>query len=119
MKIYLKLTYSKAVADLEGFLWFRRKSPLRFQEAPRNLVEYTLKLNISKIVPRPFCSRSMSVPGIQAQCVRLGVLLEAKLTCSALKCWQKLVFSLSLSLSLFNQLWAKLFVKPETSFSKS
>ena len=44
MEIYLKLTYSKAVADLEGFLWFWPKPPLRFQEASRNLVEYTLKL---------------------------------------------------------------------------
>ena len=63
-----------AVADLEGFLGFWPKSPLRFQETSWRFNE--LKLNFLKVVPCPFFVVEVLVfQVIEVNCVRLGVLL--------------------------------------------
>ena len=84
------------------------------------LLEDVLKLKYLKGSDMPLLhswGRGTSVAGIQAQCVRLGMLLEVKFH---LLCFEMLTKA-GWHFLLFNQLWADLFVKPEmeTSFWKS
>ena len=82
----MMITYRYSVADLEGFLGFWLKPPLRFQEASWR---FALKLKFLKGSATPFFVVKILVfQVIDGNCVRLGVLLQAKLN---LLCWYKLI----------------------------
>jgi len=93
--------FNTAVADLEGFLGFQEKPPLRFQELPEILQEDAMKLKFFEDSAMPlFLTGLWILQAIQARCVKSEQLLLAKfdLMCYEMlkkNIWLQLFFSFS------------------------